>query len=111
MKIRHDDHDRTSIITLSGDFTAEHVDPFRRVIIECTQGGIRDLVFIMNEVPLVDSAALEALLWAQEQVAEALGQVRLVQPDENVVTILRLTRLAQHFDCHQDVTDAVRSLR
>jgi len=111
MRIRHEDHDRTSIITLTGEFTADQSDQFRRMVMERTQSGVRDLVFVLEEVPLVDSAALDALLWAQEHVAEALGQVRLVRPDENVVTILRLTRLTQQFDCHDDVTDAVRSLR
>ncbi|MFW5653147.1 MAG: STAS domain-containing protein [Planctomycetota bacterium] len=111
MKIRHDDHERTSIVTIAGEFSSDHVDQFRRVVTERTADGVRDIVFVLEEMSFIDSAGLESLLWAQDHVAESLGQVRLVQPTENVAEILHLTRLAQQFDCHQDITTAVRSLR
>ena len=59
----------------------------------------------------MDSAALETLLWLQDQSAQRLGQVRLAQLSENVAAILHLTRLDKRFDTHGDVESAVKSLR
>jgi anti-sigma B factor antagonist len=111
MKVVHEDHDRISILSVVGDLTSDHVDAFRRLVNERFEAGIRDFVVQLNEMPIIDSDGLESLLWLQDKAAELLGQVRLVEPTDDVSTILRITRLATQFDCRMDVTEAVRSLR
>lgn len=111
MKVQFEDYDRISVVRLSGDFTADDVDHFRRPIGERLAGQTRDFVLEMEETGFVDSAALEALLWLQDAAAERLGQIRLVGVHENVRTILDITRLSNQFECHAQTTDAIRSLR
>ena len=42
------------------------------------------------------------------RLAEKLGQVKLVKPDENIRKILEITRLAATFEVFDDVAEAVR---
>jgi len=67
---------------------------------------IVDLVLDLEKVPFVDSAALEYLLELQERLAEGLGQIKLVRPDEHVLKILEITRLRSTFDVFADVPEA-----
>jgi anti-anti-sigma factor len=68
-------------------------------------------VLDLSNVTLADSAALEALLWLGEQAARAGGALRLVAPQHAVREALRLTRLAERFECAESVELAARSLR
>jgi len=111
MRIKSEDHDKISIITIEGDMTTDHIDALRRTVTERMQRGTRDFVLQVEGMTFIDSAGLESLLWMQEAAAEHLGQIRLVAPDENIRKILEITRLQHQFDTHKEVTEAIRSLR
>lgn len=111
MKLKTEDHDKISIFAISGDFTIDHVDAFRRNVNERVARGIRDFVLQLEELSFIDSAGLESLLWLQEEAAQNLGQVRLVSPDENIQKILEITRLEHQINTHDQLTEAIRSLR
>jgi anti-anti-sigma factor len=111
MKLKYEDHDKISIVSIDGDMTADHVDSFRRTVGERINKGTRDFVLQVEGLTFIDSAGLESLLWLQEAAAEHLGQIRLVAPEENIRKILEITRLQHQFDVHEEVTDAIRSLR
>jgi anti-anti-sigma factor len=111
MKISHQDYEHVTVLTLSGDFTAEDVDHFNRVLSDRRAAGVKHVLLDCQALEFVDSAALESWLRAQEKLGEAGGQFRLVRPDETVTTILGLTRLNLAFEAHGTVEAAVRSLR
>ncbi|MBI1367433.1 MAG: anti-sigma factor antagonist [Planctomycetes bacterium] len=111
MKIAHEDYDQISVIKLNGELTADELDPLRRVVNDRLGSNVRDFVVEMSQLDFVDSRGLETLLWLQDQAGENLGQVRLVNPPENVRKILQMTRLDKCFDTHQDVDSALKSLR
>lgn len=111
MKLKYEDHDKISIVSIDGDMTTDHVDSFRRTVGERINRGTRDFVLQVQGLTFIDSAGLESLLWLQEAAAEHLGQIRLVAPEENIRKILEITRLQHQFDVHDEVTDAIRSLR
>lgn len=111
MKLTYEDHDRTTIVNIQGDYTSDQIDGFRRAISERCENGTHDFVLNISELSFIDSAGLESLLWLQEKAAEQLGQIRLVSPGQTVCTILKLTRLDHQFECYEEITDAIRSLR
>ena len=41
----------------------------------------------------------------------AFGRIKLTNPDENIRTILEMTRLATEFDVYDDVTAAVKAIQ
>ena len=111
MKLVYEDHDDLAVLTVRGELTADHADEFRRAALERMDKSARDFIVDVTELEFVDSRGLEALLWLQDTVAEALGQIRLAGANENVEKILEMTRLNKRFERHVDVHDARKSLR
>jgi anti-anti-sigma factor len=111
MKIKHENYDRVTVINVSGDITVDELEPLRGLCSTRLQADTRDFVFDFSETDFLDSKALETLLWLQEQAGERLGQVRLAAPTENLRRILSITRLEHHFDTHETVDAALKSLR
>lgn len=111
MKLSYEDHDRITVLTVSGELTADQADPFRRACIDRLSSGIRDVVLDLEYLTLLDSAGLELLLWLVDELSERTGQLRLVKPDDTIKKILELTRLERRFDVHSSIESAARSLR
>ncbi|MCK4873658.1 MAG: STAS domain-containing protein [Phycisphaerales bacterium] len=111
MKLSYEDYEQLSIITISGEFTADDDDAFRRTITERLDGGIQHLILDLQYLEQIDSAGLEGLLWLQERVNRGNGQLRLVAVDDHVLRILELTRLERRFERYDKVELAVRSVR
>ncbi|MCI0364885.1 MAG: STAS domain-containing protein [Phycisphaerales bacterium] len=111
MKLSYEDHNTVTVLTMSGELTADQSDAFRRACQERLNAGIRDVVLDMEYLTLIDSAGLELLLWLVDEVADRNGQVRLVNPDETVRKIFQLTRLDKRFNVHTSIESAAKSLR
>ncbi len=111
MKLSYEDHDTITVLTVSGELTVDQADSFRRSIQERLEAGIRHVVLNMQHVTYVDSAGLEALLWAMDEAAARGGHLRLVAPDPTVRTILHVTRLERRFHVHDSIESAAKSLR
>lgn len=111
MKLSYEDHDTTSVLTLSGELTIDQADAFRRACTERLEAGARDMILEMTHLALLDSAGLELLLWLSEELAGRGGQLRFVSPDETVLKILHVTRLDRRFDIHHSVESAAKSMR
>ena len=111
MKLKHENYDEITLISVQGDMTADELQPFTQFAEQCLDDSTRDFVIDIAEMGFIDSKGLETLIWLQEQAAEQLGQVRLAQPSETVAKILEITRLEHQFDTHDTVDDAIKSLR
>lgn len=111
MKLTYEDYDQLSVVTLKGDLTLDECDAFEEAVKQRMESEIRDFVFNLAETDTVDSRGLEAFLWVQAACAERLGQVRLAAASPTLREVLRVTRLAGRFDCHESIDQAVASLR
>ncbi len=111
MKLKHENYDQATVISVEGDVTVDEMEPLRRLLEDRLAADTRDFVLDLSQSEFLDSKALEMLLWLQEQADENLGQVRLAGPTENVQRILHITRLGNHFDQHEDVENALKSLK
>jgi len=111
MKVSHQNFEHIALMTLSGEFTADDVELFRRSTNERMSAGTRHIVLDFENVDFVDSAALEAMLRLQERLGPNGGQLRLIKLDSTVERILELTRLDLAFETQDTIELAVRSLR
>ncbi len=111
MKISAQDHGPISVLTVSGEFTAEDVDHFQRVFSERTSNGAQHILLDCEHLEFVDSAGLEAWLLARDDIGASGGQFRVVALDENVTKILEITRLSKAIEAHITLESAVRSVR
>lgn len=111
MKLSYQEYEHICVLTLSGEYTSDDVDQFRRIINERIDTGAKHVLVDCQHLEFVDSAGLESWLRLRERLGEHSGQIRLVNPDENVVKILELTRLDKAFETHPTLESAVRSVR
>jgi anti-sigma B factor antagonist len=111
MKLSYEDFGVRSVLTVSGELTADKTDNFRRSCSDRFAAGIRDVVLDLEHLTTVDSAGLETLLWLADEVTQRRGQFRVVKPDDHVQKILQVTRLDRRFDIHASVEAAAKSLR
>ncbi len=111
MNIKCEDYDHVTVVSVTGEFTSEATEQFRKQIDERLERKVRFFVVDLQQTSFVDSKGLETLVWVQEQCDERLGQVRLCNPDETCRKILQVTRLDGRFDIFADVTEAVKTMR
>lgn len=111
MKLKHENYEHTTVISMAGEVNTDEIAPLEKLLNDRLAAEARDFVLDLSQTEFLDSKALEMLLWLQKQADDRLGQVRLVQPTDNVQKILQITRLEQHFDRHDSVEAALKSLK
>ena len=112
MNISAESYGHAVILNLKGDLTEDVLGPFNQAVEhQLAAPEVVDIVLNLEGVPFVDSAALEYMLDLQDRLAERFGQVKLVKVDENVATILEITRLNTAFEVYQDATEAVKAIQ
>ena len=111
MKFSYEDHGSTSVLTVSGELTADQVDAFRRACQDRIENGVSHVVLDIEHLNMIDSAGLELLLWLIDALADKGGHLRIVKPDITVRTILEVTRLDRRFDAHESIESAAKSIR
>ncbi len=111
MKLSVEDHGMVALVVATGDCTSDASDRLRRTVADRFAAGARSIILDLASVALLDSAAIETLLWIGEESTRQGGALRLVAPQESVLAILRLTRTADRFEASASVELAARSLR
>jgi len=111
MNIKCEDYDHVSVLSISGEFTADATEDFHKHIEQRLERKVRFFVIDLQQTTFIDSKGLEALIWVQEQCDERLGTIRLCNPDETCRKIFQVTRLDARFDVFADVTEAVKTMR
>ena len=112
MAIKCDEYGQVCVITLNGDFVGEDIAAVRKAVEEAIDARqIVDFVIDFEKCGFVDSEGLETLVWVRKRTDDLFGQVKLSTYDENVKTILEITRLAQRFECHEELAGALKTMR
>jgi anti-anti-sigma factor len=112
MPVKCEDYSNVCVITCDGDFTSESSVAVRAQVEErIEQQRIVDFVIDLEKVDFIDSEGLETLLWLKRRSEDLFGQVKLVNLKENVHKILEITRLEHRFECHADLTGALKTMR
>ena len=112
MAIKCEEYGNISVMALTGDFTGEATQQARKAVEErIEQKQIVDFVIDFEKSGFVDSEGLETLLWMKRRCEDLFGQIKLVNMDENCKKILEMTRLEHRFECHNDLTQALKTMR
>jgi stage II sporulation protein AA (anti-sigma F factor antagonist) len=111
MNVTAESYGHTVMLHLKGEFTDDALGNLRQVMDHHLAGKeVVDLVLDVEAVDSIDSAGLEFLLDLQDRLAERLGQVKLIKPDEDLRKILEITHLAGSFETFHDVAEAVKAI-
>ena len=87
----------------------EALELFEEEITKAFNGGRPMAILNMENIPLIDSAALEALLDVAERFERIGGGFKLAQPSPICHDVLRMTGLDQKIEVYQQLPDAVGS--
>jgi len=113
-KISVDYTEDAIIITFTSDKILEETDIQslqESIMSVIEQAGRIKLVLDFGNVRFLSSAVLGLLIRISKKVYECDGQLRLCGIDPKIYEIFKITRLAEIFDTHKDLADAVKSLR
>ncbi len=112
MSLKTDEYGQVCVLTLNGDFVGEDIAAVRASVEDMVdRRQIVDFVVDFEKCGLVDSEGLETLVWIRQRTDDLFGQVKLANLDENMKTILEITRLAQRFECHDELAAALKTMR
>ncbi len=101
----------TAVIEAQGKLTlGAEVDDFRSKWSDALATGAKHLVIILSNVPMLDSSAIGTLIRAQSALKAVNGSMRLVGPNETIMTALKVTRLDRIFEIHPDEAAAVAAI-
>ena len=110
MSITVESYGHSVLLNIKGELTEDTLAGFNQDVDRQLQDkDVIDLVLNMENVPFVDSNAMEYLLDLQDRLAERMGQVKLLRCDENVRKILEITRLESSFEIFKDIHEAVKT--
>jgi len=112
MNITAESYGHAVMLILKGELSEDSLAAFNQAVDhQLRDNEVIDIVLNMEEVPFIDSAALECFLDLQDKLAERFGQVKLVKVDENIDKILEITHLHSEFDVYKDVAEAVKAVQ
>jgi anti-anti-sigma factor len=110
MPVKCEEYNKVAVMMLTGDLSGEAPAELRKAVEEqIDQNHLVEFVVDFEKAGFIDSEGLEMLLWLKRRSEELFGQVKLVGLDENCRKILEVTRLEHRFECHPDLTAALRT--
>lgn len=75
-------------------------------LIICTS-AIKELILDLRDVDFCDSSGLSSLLFAERQMRENGGKVKLAGLTDNVASLIKISQLDRVFSIHATVEDAL----
>ncbi len=75
-------------------------------LIICTS-AIQELIIDMSTVEFCDSSGLSSLLFAERQMRENGGVVKLVGLTDNVASLIKISQLDRVFSIHSTIDEAM----
>ena len=109
MKVERQQVGTVDVMTPVGALVDEDAERFSRLLLERLKSPSPRVVVVMQEVPYMDSAALEGLLAATEELSDRSMSLKLASVTPTCREILELTGLSGRFRFFNDVQDAVKS--
>ena len=97
------------VVRLSGPLNHENTEQ----LVETVQSGLAEgqpmVVLVMSDVPLMDSAGLDALMDIHDTVLLKGGAVKLAGLTQLCADVLHVTGVGGHFETYKEVKIAVGS--
>jgi anti-sigma B factor antagonist len=100
-----------TVVKLSGEADATVSGKLRDALDAEVSRQPKRLIIDLSALRFMDSSALHVILAASKALAVRGGAVALVDPQQSVSTVLRLTQVDQVLAVYSSVTDATAAVR
>jgi anti-anti-sigma factor len=112
MPVKFEEYNHICVMSPETDLITGECEALRKDVEQLIEKKqIVDFVVDFEKVGFIDSDGLETLLWLKRKAEDLFGQVKLAHLDENCQKILEITRLEHRFECHADLTGALKTMR
>jgi anti-sigma B factor antagonist len=110
MKVKQIPHGTVMVLEVSGKIMGgPDFDMFKTEIKELVDGGFRNVVLDLGEVPWINSTGLGILITAHHTVKAASGTMKICNVKERVLSIFYVSQLERVFEVHPDRETALAS--
>jgi len=109
MNVETTQHGDVVLIAIEGTIDTLTADEISTHFEEQIAGGHTRLVVDLTDVDYLASTGLRLLLTIMNQVREKGGDLKLLEPNENVRRIMDLTGIFTLIDVHPDAESAIES--
>ena len=109
MKVERQEVGTVEILSPQGVLTEDDAEEFSAMLQRRLAGANPRVVVSLDDVPYMDSTALNALIEAAEELADQGTRLKLVSVSSTCREILELTGLSPRFQFFESPQDAVRS--
>ena len=99
------------ILRVEGKIIGSTVDVLRGEMEELVAQSGGRLVLDLERVPLLDSSALGIIIATLQFLRKDDGKLVLLNPQQAVVNVLKVTRLDSIIDSYNDETEALNALK
>lgn len=107
MRIHCKKHEGTIEVGLKGELDADNVSDLMRFFQEGEGRGETRIVLDLSDLEYIDSSGLGSFVRLMKESRASGGDVRLVNPTNEVRKVLELTRLNRVFDVRETVNEAI----
>ena len=109
MKIEHRKVGSVDVLTPSGALVDEDATDFVAKLLKRLESSNARVAVAMQDVPYLDSEAIEGLLAAADDLVQRAGTLNLVNVTGTCREALEITGVASRFRFFQDVQDVAKS--
>ncbi len=109
MKILEEIINKTGVLRLTGRLDAASVKNFKDTVSSLVKKEICNIVIDMKEVEFIDSSGLGSLVSCLRIVNNEGGDIRLSSLQNQIRSLLELTRMHRVFQIFDDTDTAVKS--
>ncbi|KUH40586.1 MULTISPECIES: STAS domain-containing protein [Streptomyces] len=108
LSIRTDCVDGIRVVTVHGEIDHTSRDTLHRALTPAPDGGRPRTVIDLGGVSFMDSSGVNVLIAAHQSATGADGWLRLADPQESVLRLVRLVGLDTVIPCHPTLQQALR---
>jgi anti-sigma B factor antagonist len=109
MNLTCESHLAATVVSLSGELTADNCDTFQRYVRETLDNSKTNIILDCGNLEHIDSLGLESFLWLSDELNRNGNKLKFAAVSESVQTVFKLTRLERVFSTHKTVEAAARS--
>lgn len=110
MKVKRIPQGQIMVLEISGKIMGgPDFDMFKAEVKELIDGGFKNVILDLGEVPWINSTGLGILITAHHSIKAAEGKMKICNVKERVLSIFYVSQLERVFDVHQDRETALAS--
>ncbi len=111
MEIKRQDLDTYTVLSVEGPIMiGESTEKLERALSDLLDDGVRTILIDFSGVNYIDSTGLGELVGFLERIRHREGKLALVNPQDRILQLLKISGLDKVFPIYSDLDTAIQSV-